>query len=164
MVPVFYIMYLLSGPDPLRGSKHCSIGENGNDGNSTTVIFNSNPQTPMTQMTQFQQYHEHDAGNGQYSNTGSVTSPGGRGACSVDGSLRRQHNGRMIVSPNNHPDLHSVGGSSTCVAGQQQPCSPMISFKPIMNGVHQHPPPTTSGILASPLPQPPNMFTKGSFR
>ena len=111
-------------------------------------------------MTQFQHSREHDRVDGQYSNNGSVTSPI-VGTCSINGSLRR-HDARMVVSPHNQADLHNVGGSPVDVIGQK-PCSPMISFKPIISVSNQHPQ-TTSGILASPLPQPPNMFIKGRFQ
>lgn len=137
----------------------------GNDGNSGTMVLHSTPQTPMTQMTQFQNCQKFDEANVQYSINGSITSPV-VGDCSMVGSLRR-HDTRMVDSPHHHPhphhaDLNSIGGNSAVIVSSQQPCSPMISFKPMSNTIQQSQ--TTPGILASPLPQPPNICSiKGTL-
>ena len=130
------------------------------------MVLHSTPQTPMTQITQFQHCQKFDDGEVQYSNNGSITSPVGGGQGSVVNSLRR-HNQRMAESPHHHihADLNSIGGNPTvmmnCVG--QQPCSsPMISFKP-MNKTSSSSTQNTPGILASPLPQPPNVCAKGTY-
>jgi hypothetical protein len=127
------------------------------------MVLHSGPQTPMTQMTQFQQSQKFDDPNVQYSLNGSITSPV-VGNCSIVGSLRR-HDPRMMDSPHHlqqhhAADVTSIGSSSVNACSNQQPCSPMISFKPMGNNQHIQ---TASGILASPLPQPPNNCNKGKL-
>ena len=154
-----------SGPSPLRGSNNGSNGDGGHDGNSGTMVLHSTPQTPMTQMTQFQQSQKLEDPNVQYSLNGSITSPV-VGNCSIIGSLRR-HDARLMDSPHHlqqhhAADVSSIGSSQVNVCSNPQPCSPMISFKPMGNNTssnqHIH---SASGILASPLPQPPNNCNKG---
>ena len=120
----------------------------------------------MTQFHQPQKYVEDP--NVQYSLNGSITSPV-VGNCSIVGSLRR-NDVRMIDSPihqNQHSinDATSMGSSVNVCSSNQQPCSPMISFKPMGNnnsGSSQQVP-IAPGILASPLPQPPSNYNKGMF-
>lgn len=154
------------GPSPLRGSNNGSNGDGGHDGNSGTMVLHSTPQTPMTQMTQFQQSQKFEDPNVQYSLNGSITSPV-HGNCSIVGSLRR-HDGRMMESPHHHQQHHAADvtsiGSSSVNNCNQQPCSPMISFKPTGNNSSgNHHLQTAPGILASPLPQPPNNSNKGIY-
>ena len=120
-------------------------------------------------MTQFQQHQKYvDDPNVQYSLNGSITSPV-VGNCSIVGSLRR-NDVRMIDSPihqHQHSinDATSMGSSVNVCTNNQQPCSPMISFKPMGNnnpGSNQQIP-VPSGILASPLPQPPSNYNKGIY-
>ena len=147
----------------MRGSNSGSNGDGGHDGNSGTMVLHSTPQTPMTQMTQFQQSQKLDDPNVQYSLNGSITSPV-VGNCSIVGSLRR-HDARIMDSPHHHhtADVGSIGSNSVNICNNQQPCSPMISFKPMgsISGSQQiH---CTSGILASPLPQPPSNYFKVNY-
>ena len=149
------------GPSPLRGSNGGSNGDGGNDGNSGTMVLHSTPQTPMTQMTQFQQSQKYEDPNVQYSLNGSITSPI-VGNCSIVGSLRRNDTRLIDSSPHHHmSDINSIGSSSVNMCSNQQPCSPMISFKPTGGGINSssngnHTIQSVPGILASPLPQPPN--------
>ena len=133
------------------------------------MVLHSTPQTPMHQMTQFHQPQKYvEDPNVQYSLNGSITSPV-VGNCSIVGSLRR-NDVRMIDSPihqNQHSinDATSMGSSVNVCSSNQQPCSPMISFKPMGNnssGSNQQMP-IAPGILASPLPQPPSNYNKGVF-
>ena len=131
------------------------------------MVLHSTPQTPMTQMTQFQHSQKYvDDPNVQYSLNGSITSPV-VGNCSIVGSLRR-HDARLIDSPlHQHSvnDATSMGSSVNVCSSNQQPCSPMISFKPMGNnssGSSQQLP-IAPGILASPLPQPPSNYNKGNI-
>ena len=133
------------------------------------MVLHSTPQTPMHQMTQFQQHQKYvDDPNVQYSLNGSITSPV-VGNCSIVGSLRR-NDVRMTDSPH-HQHQHSIndatsmGSSVNVCTSNQQPCSPMISFKPMgsNNPVSDQQIPVPSRILSSPLPQPPSNYNKGTF-